>query len=197
MILAEVRGFLARVAARLRRYPQAYTLGPLLMVAAVFLLAVSLRSDLRVVDGTAISVDAPPGTADSLVPFNVTPLFRASFVFGPCGVELYLLSDAEYADYVGLGRLPSPTLDCNRTDALLQFAVRHLVTYNSGAANASLGVSAAFLGFVAPYALLSIPGTVLALVATVWISITMLGRGMDEIREDLRRIQREKKGKEK
>lgn len=176
-----------RIVRAVRRVPKAYSLGPLILLLGALLLVASLDSELRVVDVATAIGEAPPGTTERLVPFNVTPLFRVNATVASCRVELHLLSDSEYTDFSTTGALPSPTVDCRRTEALVAFPARHLVVVNGGSMNASYGLVVAFLGFISPYVVLSLPGAAAALAAIVWITMTMLGRGTERIREDIRR----------
>ncbi|HEX9341623.1 MAG TPA: hypothetical protein VF992_10725 [Thermoplasmata archaeon] len=178
--------FLLRVRKRIRKIPTAYTIGPILFATASGLLIISLTIETAIVGTGFAAGDAGPGISEREVAFRATPLFRASLVTAPCGVEFYLLSDAAYQAYQSDGSLPPSTLDCNRTEALVQYRVGHLVTNYSAspaASNVTFAITVAFLGPRAPYALLSIPGAGLALGVTIWISMTAMARGTDRLLE--------------
>jgi hypothetical protein len=180
----ELPEFLERILRRLREAPRGYLAGPALFALAVGLLIASLTIETGVV-ATAFEIgDVPPGIAERNVSFRATPLFNAHLVTGDCGTEFHLLNDSAYKAYQTTGALPRPTLDCNQREATVDGRVSHLVTNytaSPGSPNSSYALSATFLGPRAPYAILSIPGAGLALAATIWVSMTILGRGTERL----------------
>ena len=172
-------------------------MGPVLFALAVGLLVVSLTIETGVV-ATAFEIgEAPPGFTEHNVSFRATSLFHAHLVTGDCGVEFHLLNDSAYKAYQTTGSLPPPTLDCNQREATVDGRVGHLVTNYSaapGSPNSSYVLSATFLGPQAPYAILSIPGAGLALAMTIWVSMTILGRGTERLLADAR-LQIDKRNK--
>ena len=185
----EIPEFLNRLWRRLRKFPTAYTLGPLLFALGCGLLLLSLTIETGIVGLGSELGDAPPGIAERNVSFPAAPLFQATLVAGACGVEFHLLNDSAYQAFETDGSLPAPTLDCSRTKATVEGRVGHLVTNYSalpGTPNATFAISFVFLGPRAPYALLSIPGAGLALAVTIWVSMTIMARGTDRLRAEAR-----------
>jgi len=193
----ELPDFLQRVRKRLRKIPTAYTVGPVLFAIASLLLIVSLTIETGVVGTGFATGDAAPGITEREVAFRVAPLFDASLVSGMCGVEFHLLNDSAYQTFQADRSLPPPTLDCNRTEAVVEGSVGHLVINNTappGNPNSSYLISVVFRGPRAPYAILSVPGASLALAVTIWMSMTIMPRGTDRLIE-YARLEREKRTK--
>lgn len=186
-----------RAIARIRGAPAAYTRGALMFFAAAILMGASLYGELGDVATAVAAGEATPGTHEREVPFRTTSLFQATLVTLSCGVDFHLLNDTAYADYGQDGILPPPSLDCNRTTATIYGQVGHLVTVYAAAPsapNVTYAISATFSGLRTPYTLLSVPGTTIALAATLWISLTMMARGTERLAAEARE---RRNGKEK
>jgi hypothetical protein len=151
---------------------------------------------LGTVDSVTITGDAPPGTAAREVPFNETSYFRAALSVPSCGVSFFLLTDPQYATYQSSGRLPPSTFDCNQTLAFIRAPIGHMVTVSNakpGVANQSYEITVEFFGEQHPYAILSIPGALLGLGATISIAGTMLSRGAAKLSEDYTQLKKRKR----
>jgi len=162
--------------------------GSLAFLFGFLLLLASFHSETGVVDVAVITGDAPPGTAERLVPLNRTSAFEAVLA-AECGVEFYLLDDSHYAAYHNGGALPAPAMNCSNNEVFLQAPVGHLVTvYNAPptAANISYAISASLVGTRTPFALLSIPGALIAFAGVVWIATGYLADETDRIRKKYR-----------
>lgn len=182
---------------RIRRAPTAYSRGALLFVIAAILLVASLHGEVGAIATGVAAGDAEPGNHEREVPFRTASLFQANLIVSSCGVDFYLLNDTAYAAYTQDGTLPTASLDCNRTAATIEDEVGHLVTLYpapSSAPNVTYAISATFMGLRTPYAVLSVPGTAIALAATLWISLTMMTRGTERLATQVRD---RKEGKEK
>ena len=193
-----IRGSLSKAARFLRSLPRAYPVGALALAASIALLTASLISYVAVVDVIPVIGQAPPGTAEVEVPLNLTPFFRAKLAVQSCGVEFHLLVDSEYETFLANGRLPPPTLDCNRTEVVLRSRVGHMVTvYNAptSAPNVSYEITVSFFGEEHPYAWLSVPGALLGIGSTLAIAVTVMNRQTATLAAEFRnrRSQRKKK----
>lgn len=147
------------------------------------------------VDFVTITGEAPPGIFARDVPFNETSYFQATLAVASCGVAFHFLTDSEYATFQANGRLPPFTVDCNRTQVVIQTPIRHMVTVyspSSGGANLSYEINVEFFGEHHPYALLSIPGALLGIGATISIAATMLSRGTAKLSAEYPKLQQRK-----
>lgn len=193
-----IRSLLGKAVRFVRRLPAAYLFGILALVAGAALLATSLLSYVAVVDLVAVTGEAPPGMAERDVPLNLTSFFRATLTVQSCGVAFHLLTDPEYDAFLAYGRLPPPTLDCTQAEAVIRSRVGHMVTVYrapSNASNVPYTITAALFAERHPYALLSVPGAILAMAATVWIAIRVMNRGTEKLVAESRERQRQRKAK--
>ena len=184
---ASIPRMVSSVVRFIRSLPPAYRFGPFGLLLAALLLGTSLVSEVGTVDLIFVTGEASPGTAAREVPFNETPFFRATLTVAPCGVGFHLLSDADYATFLSNGRLPPTTIDCNRTQAVIRSRISHMVTVYNGnprPSNVSYEIGVEFFAEEHPYALLSIPGSLLGLGSTIAIAMTMLQRGTDKLAGD-------------
>ncbi len=195
-----IRGSLGKAARFVRGLPPAYRYGALALAASIALLTASLISYVAVVDVVPVTGEAPPGTAEREVPLNLTSFFRARLAVPSCGVEFHLLTDSEYEAFLANRRLPPPTLDCNRTEALLRSRVGHMVTVYtapSSAPNVPYEIIATFFGEGHPYAWLSVPGALLGIGSTIAIAMTMMNRQTAKLAGEFRNRRPQRKKKEK
>jgi len=165
-------------------------------VVGAALLVASLLSHVDIVNVVVLGGDAPPGIADREVPLNVTSFFRVTLAVGSCAVSFYLLTDSQHDTFRTEGRLPVPTLNCNRTEATIRARVGHMVTVSNtlpGASNVSYTITADILAERHPYALLSIVGLMLAMASTIWIAGTLLNQGTAKLADEFHRRQQEGK----
>jgi len=193
-----IRGSLGKAARFLRHLPRGYLLGFLAFAAGIALLAASLVSYVAVILVVPVIGEAPSGTAELDVPLNLTSFFRAQLVVPSCGVDFHLLSDAQYQAFLRDGQLPLPTLDCDRTEALIRYRVGHMVTvYNAPASapNVPYEITATFFAEAHPYAWLSVPGAILGVGAAIWIAMTLMTRETQKLAAELRQHQRKPKKK--
>ena len=184
VLAPSIRGSLSSGVRYIRRLPPAYRFGPLVIVIAAGLAVTSLASIVETVDIAVVAGEAPPGTTSREVPLNETSFFRATLAVSACGVAFHLLTDADYATFLADGRLPPTTLDCNQTQALVRSRIGHMaIVYvvSPGTSNLSYSITVEFFAERHPYALLSIPGTLLGLSSTIWIAATMFRRGTEKL----------------